>query len=379
MDPPQLFRLGLHDISPKLLSNAVSNKVLAPTLADAETIYALSSGQGKAGIAVIRISGPDVRGILSKITRKNAFQPRLFFTSEIFDPFKEVLIDFSLVVYFSGPDSFTGENVGELHIHGGYSVIKSALEMLGKFPNTRLAYPGEFTRRAFANNKFDLTGAEAIADLLNAETEIQRLQALGQMSGNLSKFCFKWKEDLVKALSFQEALIDFSFEDIPENVEEEVNSLIKSIYDSISGHLEVRSGEKIRDGLSVVILGEPNVGKSSLMNKLTNTDSAIVSSIAGTTRDIIEVRIDLFGVLINFFDTAGIRRNSSDPIEQIGIDRARKKAQIADIKIFICSPNNLKLNDELAHLGRITGEVDIEELLDVIFSSFCLEAEAAAV
>ena len=281
------------------------------------TIYALATAQGRAGIAVIRISGPAAERALMKLAPNLVALPApryaqrlsLFETESNFDQ-SPVQIDDALAVRFNGPNSFTGEDVVELHVHGGHAVISALMTSLSSIEGLRPAEPGEFSRRAFENGKMDLTAVEAIADLVDAETSAQRQQALTQMGGALAKTYYGWRERLVKAMAFAEASIDFSEEDIPEDLSRQSLDALKVLAQEIREHLsDSNIGERIRDGFRIALTGAPNVGKSSLLNALAKRDVAIVSDIAGTTRDVIEVPMDLSGYAAVIIDTAGIRES----------------------------------------------------------------------
>lgn len=298
------------------------------------TIYALASAKGRAGVAVMRVSGEDAGTALATLTGKDVPQARQAALRSFADPETGVVIDRGLAIWFPAPASFTGEDVAELHLHGGPAVIAAmvaALDGLGLVP----AEPGEFTRRAFEHDKLDLTEAEGIADLVNAETEAQRIQALRQMDGALGAVYEGWRGDLIRALAFLEADLDFPDEDLPGGLAAQVLPALDRLAAEIRAHLaDDRRGEALRDGFQVVITGPPNVGKSSLLNALARRDVAIVSEIAGTTRDTIEVRLDLGGYPVTLVDTAGLR-DSDDVIEQEGVRRARERAEKADLRLQI--------------------------------------------
>lgn len=300
------------------------------------TIFALSSGKGRAGVSVLRVSGPDTKNAIISLTRKDVCpEPRVATLSWFFDPETNEKLDHGLVIYFPGPKSFTGEDVAEFHIHGGYAVVGGFLEALSKIPNLRSADAGEFTRRAFDNGKMDLTSAEGLADLINAETDGQKRQALRQMDGELAVLYENWRQKLISAMAYLEADIDFSDEEIPDDVTERVRPIVETLKAEIENHLsDDHRGERLRHGLQVVILGAPNAGKSTLLNYLSKRDVAIVSDIAGTTRDLLEVHLDISGFPVNIIDTAGIR-TSNDVIENEGIRRAEVRARDADLKIVI--------------------------------------------
>ena len=297
-----------------------------------KTIFGLSTILGRSGVAVIRISGNNALkaaaslGVTELIARKATFAKLSYAGEEI---------DEAIVIYFKAPHSFTGEDVIELHTHGSRAVIKKILAILGGMENLRMAEAGEFSKRAFENNKMDLTEAEGLADLIDAETEAQAKQAMRQMQGELGKIYDGWRAEMLHVLARIEAYIDFPDEDLPQSLKDEALNGIAKFRDKISEHLnDNRRGEKIREGIFVVILGAPNVGKSSLLNYLAQREAAIVSETAGTTRDVIEVNMELGGYAVTIADTAGLRE-TVDAIEKEGISRALKKAENADIKIVM--------------------------------------------
>jgi len=298
------------------------------------TIYALASAKGRAGVAVVRLSGEAAGKALATVTGKDVPPARQAALRTFADPQTGVVIDRGLALWFPAPASFTGEDVAELHLHGGPAVIAAvvaALDGLG----LSLAEPGEFSRRAFEHGKLDLTEAEGIADLVNAETEAQRIQALRQMDGALGAVYEGWRGDLIRALAYLEADLDFPDDDLPGGLAARVLPDLERLAADIRAHLaDDRRGEALRDGFQVVITGAPNVGKSSLLNVLARRDVAIISEIAGTTRDTIEVRLDLGGYPVTLVDTAGLRE-SGDVIEQEGVRRARARAETADLRLQI--------------------------------------------
>jgi tRNA modification GTPase len=322
-----------------------------------ETIYALSSGAGRAGVAVIRISGPAAGGALEALAGKRP-AARKAVLRRLRELGSGETLDRGLVLWFPAPGSVTGEDVAELHVHGGRAVIDGVLEALGRLPGLGPAEPGEFTRRAFENGLLDLTAAEAIADLVAAETAAQRRQAQSQLEGALAALYDGWRERLVGALAHLEAAIDFSDEDLPEAVLAKARPALAELAREIAGHLDDRHrGERLRDGITVAIVGAPNVGKSSLLNTLARRDVAIVAETAGTTRDVIEVRLDLAGYPVIVADTAGLRAldpKAADPIEAEGIRRARARAETADIRIVVfdvaapSNPDGLRMVDDRA-------------------------------
>lgn len=307
-------------------------------MSNVDTIYALSSGKGSAGVSVIRLSGPGTGAAILRLTQKTTLPvPREARLCWFVEPETGIRLDQGLLLYFPGPKSFTGEDVAEFHIHGGRAVITGFLEALSKLPGLRSALPGEFTRRAFDNGKMDLTAAEGLADLINAETEAQRRQALRLMAGRLADLYEGWRGEIISAMAYLEADIDFADEEIPSDVTDQVGPMVAALIQKIEQHMgEGFKGERIRDGLQVVILGEPNIGKSTMLNFLSKRDVAIVSDIAGTTRDILEVHLDINGFPVTIADTAGIR-DSRDVIEIEGIRRAEARAKSADIKIILAS------------------------------------------
>jgi tRNA modification GTPase len=302
------------------------------------TIFALASGIGKAGVAVIRVSGDESELIFSILCTKLP-TPRIATRVSLTDPQTHNLLDQALAFWFPAPASFTGENVVELHVHGGRAVVDGVLSSLSHIRGFRMAEPGEFTRRAFENNKMDLTSAEGLADLVDAETTAQRDQALRQMQGALGDLYENWRLCLLRASAYLETSIDFAEENIPTGLEEDVRSQVQSLKACISDHLdEGHRGERLREGVRVAILGSPNAGKSSLLNQLAQRDAAIVSETAGTTRDVIEVYLDLAGIPVILSDTAGIR-DALDDIEEEGIRRALSQADTADFKIIVADAN----------------------------------------
>lgn len=309
-------------------------------LNDKKTIFALATPPGKSGVAIIRISGPKALNALKTLTLTTLPLPRNAVLRDIIHPTTKQLIDKAVILTFPAPNSFTGEDVVELHIHGSRAVINILMSVLTGISNLRLSEPGEFSKRAFLNGKMDLTSAEGLADLIEAETIIQQQQAIRQMQGKLANLYEMWKNQLIKILALIEAYIDFPDEDIPDDVIKIVENEVISLKNSIHLHLnDKHRGEIIRKGIHVAIIGFPNVGKSSLLNYLAKRDVAIVSNIAGTTRDVIEVHLDLQGYPVTIADTAGIRE-SEDVIEIEGISRAKTKAEMADIKIIILSADN---------------------------------------
>lgn len=298
-----------------------------------DTIFALASAPGKAGVAVIRVSGPLARNA-AEILCYGQLPPRGM-TFRSLKTAEGVILDQGLILTFEAPKSFTGENVAELQVHGSNAVVSAVLESLGRLDGLRLAEPGEFTRRALMNGRMDLAQVEGLADLIDAETEAQRTQAVKVMSGVFSKRAEDWRKDLIRAGALLEATIDFADEDVPVDVTPEVNELLCKVYDDLkvvsSG---ISTAERIREGFEVAIVGRPNVGKSTLLNALAGREAAITSEFEGTTRDVIEVRMDFDGLPVTLMDTAGLR-TTDDVVENIGISRAKDRARSADVRVFL--------------------------------------------
>ncbi len=300
-----------------------------------DTIYALASGAGRAAIAVIRLSGPAAGGALQALAGKSP-APRLATFAQFRDPEIGALLDAGLALWFPAPASPTGEDYAELHIHGGRAVIDAMLGALGRRPGLRAADPGEFTRRGFINGKLDLSQTEALADLIDAETEAQRRQAVRIAGGALRRKIETWRTALIDALALVESELDFSDEaDVSGGFDEALRQRLSLIIADIRGLLrEAPASERLREGFTVLLLGPPNAGKSTLMNALVRRDVAIVSDRPGTTRDMIEVHLDLSGLPVTVVDTAGIRE-ASDEIERIGIDRTLRRAGEADLLLWL--------------------------------------------
>jgi len=314
------------------------------------TIYALSSGPGTAGIAVIRVSGKNTVQVIKKLTGSQLPKPRVATLKKFNKNGGKELIDEGVIIWFPAPNSYTGEDLAEFHVHGSRAVIKAMQSSIAKIKNCRLAEPGEFTKRAFQNGRINLLKAESIADLISAETEIQRKQALKIMGGKSSDKFNSWREKLLKILSHVEAKIDFPEEDLPKNIIKQIQKTSNGILNEIKKTLnDQRVGERIREGFKIAIVGPPNSGKSSLLNYLSKRDAAIVSETAGTTRDIIETHLNLDGYPVIVSDTAGIR-NSKNEIEKKGIKIALKRAQDADLKLVIITAKNVDFNSVLREL-----------------------------
>ena len=304
-------------------------------MADRSTIFALSSGRPPAAIAVVRISGPQARRALDRLTGRVP-QPRQATLVRLREPASGEVIDEALALWFPAPASETGEDVAELQLHGGHAVVAGVLRALSAVEDCRLAEPGEFTRRAFENGKLDLTAVEGLGDLIAAETAAQRRQAFRQLKGLIGDRAETWRQRLIDALALVEARIDFSDEaDVPEDLITPAAKIAHGLRDEISAALaDGGRGERLRDGLVVAIAGPPNAGKSTLFNRLARREAAIVSPFAGTTRDVIEVHLELDGYPVTILDTAGIR-DSAEPVEQEGVRRARARAAQADLVLWV--------------------------------------------
>ena len=305
------------------------------------TIYALSTGPGISGVAIIRVSGKDTKKIIQTLTNKPLPHPRVATLRKINKINTSELIDEGIILWFPGPESYTGEDMAEFHIHGSKAVIKALHASISKVENCRLAEPGEFTKLAFQNGKINLLKAESIADLISAETEIQRQQAVKIMNGKSSKIFNDLREKLLKILSNVEAKIDFPDEDLPADVLKNIKKISNEVILSIKKILnDQKVGERIREGFKIAIIGPTNAGKSSLLNYLSKRDVAIVSEIAGTTRDVIETHLNIDGYPVVVSDTAGIR-DSKNEIEKKGIKLALDKAENADLKLIIIDAKSI--------------------------------------
>lgn len=297
-----------------------------------DTIFALASAQGRAGVAVVRLSGPSafaaVHALCGDIPEPRRASLRLIRDGDD-------ILDQALVLTFTKGASFTGEESAEFHLHGSVATIRAVLVALGRQPDLRLAQPGEFTRRALENGRLDLTQVEGLADLIDAETEAQRRQAMRVLEGAVGRRAEVWRRDLIRAAALIEATIDFADEDVPVDVTPEVHALLTGVRADLSRELAgVGAAERIRDGFEVAIVGRPNAGKSTLLNALAGREAALTSEYEGTTRDVIEVRMSLGGLAVTLLDTAGLRA-SDDPVERMGIDRAINRAEQADLRIFL--------------------------------------------
>jgi len=297
------------------------------------TIFALATARGKSGVAVIRISGPDAHAVAGQLAGDLPGSGR--FALRTLRDSAGAVLDEALLLRFDAPRSFTGEDTVELQLHGSLAVIRAVERAIGATALARMAEPGEFTRRALMNGNLDLAQVEGLSDLIAAETELQRTQAQGLFDGRMRGFADACRADLLRAAALIEATIDFADEEVPIDVSPEVGTLIDRVLAAIDQQLKGFSGaERLRHGFEVAIIGEPNVGKSTLLNRIAGRDIAITSEYAGTTRDVLEVRVDLDGLPVTFLDTAGLRE-SEDAVEQIGIARARDRAMAADLRILL--------------------------------------------
>ncbi len=317
-----------------------------------DTIFALASAQGKAGVAVIRLSGPLAHSAAAGLTGSplppRGMRVRCLHAAD------GSRLDDGLILTFQGPASFTGEDVAELQIHGSTASVNAVMRCLSDTDGLRLAEPGEFTRRALENGKMDLTQVEGLADLIDAETEAQRKQAQTILAGELGGLAERWRRDLIRAASLLEAVIDFADEEVPTDVTPEVRALVTGVMQDLQREADgVKIAERIRTGFEVAIVGLPNAGKSTLLNALAGREAAITSEYAGTTRDVIEVRMDLGGLPVTLLDTAGLRE-TEDHVENLGIELARKRADAADLRVF--------LTEDTSELGVQMLEGDIQML-----------------
>ena len=331
-----------------------------------DIIFALASAKGRAGVSVIRVSGKNSIFSIEKLL-KNTLPVDNKCLRKIYDA-DDNIIDEVLILTFKEKASFTGDETVEIHCHGSTAVVTYILQTLSNIKNFRIADPGEFTRRALENGNLDLTQVEGLADLIESETEAQRRLAIRSMDGALSSKVQEWRKDLIRAVSLIEATIDFADEDIPTDVTPEVLDLINKTQTDIKSEIKGSfAAERIREGFEIAIVGPPNIGKSTLLNALAGRDAAITSDMAGTTRDVIEVKMDISGFAVTLLDTAGIRE-TTDKIEQIGVDRAKLRAKNADLRLFIThsgEPNDLKLNPEENDIVVI-GKSDLLNKSDIL-------------
>mgnify|MGYP001365943806 CR=1 FL=1 len=314
-------------------------------------IYALSSGRGPSGIAILRLTGKDILSICKKLSKIKNIKANEVNFCKFYDPKNNNIIDpESLLLWFPKPNSYTGEDLAEFHVHGGNAVIKSFLNVLSEQKNCRLAEPGEFTKLAFQNGKMDLVKAESIGDLIHSETELQRQQAIKLVQGNASNYYNDLRKKLIKSLAYIEAKIDFAEDDLPEKVLQEVHVSIRGVHQDIKKILKDNQiGEKIRDGFRVSIVGEVNAGKSSLLNLLSKREVAIVSEEKGTTRDVIEIYLNIDGYPVILADTAGIR-DVKNEVEKKGINLALNKSKEADLNIVMIDNSTTNINKKIKDL-----------------------------
>ena len=321
-----------------------------------DTIYATATARGRAGLAVVRVSGPAALETVRALCRsppppRQAALRRLIWKGE--------LLDEALVLIFAEGASFTGEAVAEFHLHGGPAVVVAVLRALAAQPELRLAGPGEFTRRALENGVLDLAQVEGLADLIDAETEVQRRQAVRVLSGAVGTRVEGWRRDLIRAAALLEATIDFADEEVPVDVSPEVLGLLDGLMTDLGREAAgVHAAQQIRDGFEVAIVGAPNAGKSMLLNQLAGRDAAITSDIAGTTRDVIEVRMDIAGLPVTFLDTAGLRE-TDDRLERAGIDRALARAASADLRVFLTDGSLIPGLEPQADDLVVSGKADL--------------------
>ena len=345
-----------------------------------DTIFALATAPGKSGVAVVRLSGPDAFDVARQMSAK-PLPTRGMMVSDIHGANGDVL-DSGLILTFQSPQSFTGEDVVELHLHGSMAIVSAVLHDLGHRDHLRLAEPGEFTRRAFVNGKMDLTQVEGLADLIEAETEAQRRQASAVFSGKFGELALSWRQRLVRAAALIEATIDFADEDVPVDVTPEVIELLNGVLKELAQQKEgMQAAERIRSGFEVAIVGRPNVGKSTLLNALAGRSAAITSEVAGTTRDVIEVQMDINGLPVTILDTAGIR-DTDDRVESLGVELAMARADAADIRVFLLEPGEQEpvtsrdgdirvapkadmRSDGATAISGVTGE-GVSELIEVL-------------
>ena len=318
----------------------------------ADTIFALSTPRGRSGVAVIRVSGPEALAAAGAMVGRLP-DPRKVALRLIRDPGSGEVLDEGVVLIFPEGESYTGEASVEFQLHGSLAVQDSVLTALSGMPGLRAAEPGEFTRRALDNNRLDLTQIEGLADLIDAETGAQRRQALQVMRGAIGELSTGWRRSLVRALSLLEATIDFSDEELPEDLADEADALTRQVIQEMRAQIAgAEISERVRDGFEVALVGAPNVGKSTLLNRLVGRDAAITSEVAGTTRDVIEVRMNLAGLPVTFLDTAGVRE-TDDHVEIIGVSRTKDRAAAADLRVF------LTLDGTLGELAEMVQDGDL--------------------
>jgi len=356
------------------MEREIADEMSAIRNAQPDTIVAPASGVGLAAIAVIRISGPATRAVLEALCG-GVPPPRHAALREVGPP-RRTILDRGLVLWFPGPDSFTGEDMAELQVHGSRAVLREVIAAVLSLEGTRLAEPGEFVRRSFENGKLNLTEVEGLADLINAETEAQRRQALAQAEGSLCALYEGWRAELLRAQALIEAGLDFADEgDVIADVSLKAETIVAGLLVSIARHLAERSGERLRDGLRVVIAGPPNAGKSSLLNALAKRDVAIVSEEAGTTRDVIEVHLDLGGVPVMLIDTAGLRE-AEGKVEAEGIKRALARAGDADLVLWLVDATAPQWEAPAGLMPRKSGQIGAKDGLITVLNKIDLATVA---
>ncbi len=304
-----------------------------------DTIFALSSGHGKSGVAVIRIAGDSLRDMFSRLLGRDAFDARRTYFANLRDSAGD-LIDTAILIYFAAPNSFTGSDIIEIHSHGAPAVIDAVFKHLKTF-GARMATPGEFSRRAFMNGKMDLADVDGLAALLDAQTDVQRKHALQSMTGGDSKIYDAWRREMIEISAYAAAMLDYADDELPPNIGDKIRTQINKLFDEINTALHHYGASRaVRNGFNIVLAGETNVGKSSIFNAIIGTNRAIVSDIAGTTRDVVSASLDIDGYLVNLMDTAGLRDETDDQIEKIGIERTKSEVENADLVIRVYAGNN---------------------------------------
>lgn len=358
-------RCSIRSVAPLAESNCSTWNMVEP-----DTIFALSSGQPPAGIAVVRLSGPGAGRAVDAIISGRRPAPRIATVRKLMHPDDGSTLDEALLLWLPGPHTVTGEDMVELHLHGSRAIVASMFDVLGRFEGLRPALAGEFTRRAFENGRIDLIEAEALGDLLAAETEDQRRNAMLLASGALSRVIESWRTDLLQLSARIEAILDFSDEDSVGEDEQKIRSGIATLKLAVDAWLAVPPAERLRDGIRVVLAGPPNAGKSTLLNALVGREAAIVTSIAGTTRDVIEVPVAFAGVPFLITDTAGLREAAADAVEAIGMRRAAAALESADILLWLGQPDAAPAGDHVMRIGAQSDRVShAPDTYDLILSA----------